>query len=59
MAQYNITVEKFSGSENEDVERWIAEIDRTATALGIQDPDNDNCPRLNYAMAHLTGEAAD
>jgi len=56
MAQYQILVGKFRRNESEDVERWIAEIDRTATALVIDDPDDNNCSRLNYAMAHLTGK---
>ena len=43
MAQYQILVGKFSGNESEDVKRWIAEIDRIATALAIDDPDHNNC----------------
>jgi len=59
MAQFQVEVKRFSGNENEDVKRWITEIDRAATALAIDDPDDNNCPRLNFAVAHLTGEAAD
>ena len=55
---YHLDCGKFSGGVDEDVEQWISEVDRVAIALGITDPDNDICPRLNYAAVHLTGTAA-
>ena len=52
-------IKQFSEGENEDVEQWISAVDRIGGALGIEDPDNDDCPKLNYALAHLDGSAAD
>ena len=37
----------------------MSEVDSKGTALGIADPDDNNCPRLVYAVAHLTGTAAE
>jgi len=52
-------IKHFNGREDEDIEQWISAVDRIGGALGIEDPDNDDCPRLNYALAHLNGPAAD
>ena len=57
-ATFHLDLRKFSGGIEEDVDQWIAEVDRTAIALGIEDPDDNDCPWKDYAAAYLTGEAA-
>jgi hypothetical protein len=43
-ATFHLDLRKFSGGIEEDVDQWIAEVDRTAIALGIEDPDDNDCP---------------